>query len=150
MGRPYFHEIEKGFTHFFGYDGTKYIAVTGNIGGDISSLEAAHEAALNKFIQNAQNYGSPNSLNIENDSTENINGLDVYKFEGTFSCGNEDITYDSYAIGYSFIMDDTPCNIIGYVHGYDDSTGERNIDQSLADEIKQNVEAMIYTVRSEE
>ena len=142
--------MNNGFTHVFGHDGTKYIAVTGVYDGDTSSLEAAHEDALGYFIQLVQNQSSINSLNIETDSTENINGLDVYKFEGTFSCGNEDITYDSYAIGYSFIMDDTPCNIIGYVDGYDDSTGEKNIDQSLADEIKQNVEAMIYTVRSEE
>ena len=149
MGRPYFHEMNNGFTHVFGHDGTKYIAVTGVYDGDTSSLEAAHKSALDEFIMSVQNQSLINSLNIETDSTENINGLEVYKFEGTFDCGR-DQPYEAYAIGYSFIMDDTPCNIIGYVDGYDSDTGERNIDQSLADEIKQNVEAMIYTVRSEE
>ena len=135
--------MNNGYTHVFGYDGTKYIAVTGVYDGDTSSLEAAHEDALGYFIQLVQNQSLINSLNVETDSTENINGLEVYKFEGTFNTGHKPI-YDSYAIGYSFIMDDTPCNIIGYVDGED------GIDQNLVDEIKQNVEAMIYTVRSEE
>ena len=145
MGRPYFHQIENGYTSVFGYDTTKYIAVTANKSDDasIESLESAHESALEKYIQNAQYEGSVNSLNIETDSTENINGLDVYKFEGTFDCGR-DQPYEAYAIGYSFIMDDTPCNIIGYV------SREEKTDSDLEAEIKQNVEAMIYTVRSEE
>ena len=96
---------------------------------------------LRSSKKNIQNYSYVNSLTVKNDSTETVNGVEVYKYEGTVNCGKDTI-YDAYVIGYSFIMDGVPCTITG-------SVIDQAQSQDMIDEIKATVEAMIKTLRSE-
>lgn len=138
---PNYQEIEKGFTQLYIMHGQRYVAVTVDKNTEISSIEQAHEAAFEKFKQNIQNYSYVNSLKVEKSSTEIINGMEVYKYEGTLNCGRDNV-YDAYVIGYSFIFDGEPCNIIGSV--IDEGQSEEWIN-----EIRSTVETMIKTVRTE-
>lgn len=138
---PNWQEINKGFTQLYILHGQKYVAVTAEKNNSTTDLNEAHQFAFEKFKQNIQNYSYVNSLNVTKNSKETVNGVEVYKYEGTLNCG-KDTVYDAYVIGYSFIMDGVPCNITGSV-----------IDQEQPDEmikeVKLIVESMIKTLRSE-
>ncbi len=138
---PNYHSIEHGFTQLFIVQGEKYIAVTAAEDSTATELSAAHADAFAVFVSNIQSNSLVNSLSVSTDSTEIINGIEVYKYEGTLNCGR-DTVYDAYAIGYSFIMDGVPCTITGSVINEDQP-------EDMIAEIKVVVEAMILTLRSE-
>lgn len=138
---PNYQEINKGFTQLYIMHGQKYVAITAAKNSSATDLETAHDDAFAKFKENIQNYSYVNSLTVKNDSTETVNGVEVYKYEGTMNCGKDTI-YDAYVIGYSFIMDGVPCTITG-------SVIDQAQSQDMIDEIKATVEAMIKTLRSE-
>ena len=138
---PNYQEINKGFTQLYIMHGQKYVAITAAKNSSATDLNTAHDDAFAKFKENIQNYSYVNSLTVKNDSTETVNGVEVYKYEGTVNCG-KDTVYDAYVIGYSFIMDGVPCTITG-------SVIDQAQSQDMIDEIKATVEAMIKTLRSE-
>lgn len=138
---PNFQEMEKGFTQLYIMHGVKYVAVTAEKNSSATELATAHVDAFSKFKENIQNYSYVNSLNVTSEKTETINGIEVYKYEGTMNCGKDTI-YDAYVIGYSFIMDGVPCTVTG-------SVIEPSQGQDIIDEIKETVEVMIQTLRSE-
>lgn len=138
---PNYQEINKGFTQLYIMHGEKYVAITAAKNSSATDLETAHDDAFAKFKENVQNYSYVNFLTVKNDSTETVNGVEVYKYEGTVNCG-KDTVYDAYVIGYSFIMDGVPCTITG-------SVIDQAQSQDMIDEIKTTVEAMIKTLRSE-
>ena len=89
-------------------------------------------------------YHPINSISITSEKTEKINGLEVYRFEGTMNCRKPDDTssnYDAYVVGYSFVINGVPCSIIGSVQ-------DVKQEQSMIKEMKATVEAMIKTVRN--
>ena len=143
---PNYQEIDKGFTKLFILNGERYVAITYDKNSNASSVEEAHSLTYEIFKDNIQNYSYVNSLEIKKDSTETINGIQLYKFVGNFNCAldysNRDNAYDAFAIGYSFIMDGIPCSIIGSVINQGQS--EKDIS-----EVTELVEAMIKTLRSE-
>lgn len=151
---PNWQKMEKGYTELFILHGIKYIAFTANRDGTTENIAAAHDSAFKYFKQSIQNYSYVNSLTVKKDSTQKINGIDVYKYEGTLNCGHDTI-YDAYVIGFSFILDGVPCNITGSVIAEDGKTYTMNGKQLTVDydkevtEMASIVEAMIQTVRTE-
>lgn len=138
---PNYQEIERGYTRLFIVHDQKYVAVTANKKGDASSLTAAHASAFDKFKQSIQDDSYVNSLNITKESTETINGIEFYKYEGTLNCGHDTI-YDAYTAGFSFVLDGVACNVTG-------SVVDQEQPEEMIEEIRSVVEAMIPTVRSE-
>lgn len=138
---PNWQEIDKGFTKLYILHGEKYVAITAEKNNTATDLTKAHDYAFEKFKQNIQNYSYVNSLNVTKDSEETINGIEVYKYEGTLNCG-KDTVYNAYVIGYSFIMDGVPCTITGSV------INQEQKDEMIK-EVKSTVESMIKTLRSE-
>ena len=143
---PNWQAIEHGYTELFILNGIKYVAFSMHYDEIPSTVEEAHEIAFAKFLQNIQNYSQVNSLSIEKESTETINGIEVYRYEGTAECTNGwnlDEFYYVYMVGYSFIMDGIPCTITG-------SVIDKEQDPDMIDEMRDTVDAMIQTLRSEE
>ena len=105
------------------------------------NLKDAHRIAYDKFLQNMDNY-SFGELTITKEEYVTINGVDMYRYEGTVKEGYEGEKYDCYAIGYSFIMDGVPCTVGGAVI-------EEAQSEELIKEIHDTVEAMIRTLRSQ-
>ncbi len=138
---PNYQEMEKGFTQLYILHGEKYVAVTAAKNSTATDLSVAHTDAFAKFKENIQNYSYVNSLNVTQDATETINGIEVYKYEGTMNCGKDTI-YDAYVIGYSFVMDGVPCTVTGSVINQEQPA-------DMIAEMKATVEAMIKTLRSE-
>lgn len=140
---PNYQEIEEGYTELFIVHESKYVAITAARRSEAADSKDACNKAFDVFKISMQNYeGGVNSLNILHDSNATINGIEAYRFEGTLNYGR-DTTYDGYAVGYSFIMDGIPCEIIGSV--IDDSQSD-----ALKNEIASIVEAMMKSVRSEQ
>lgn len=140
---PNYQEIEQAYTELFIVHESKYVAITAARRSEAEDCKDAHDKAFDEFKVNMQNYeGGVNSLNIINDSNATINGIEVYRFDGTLNYGR-DTTYDGYAVGYAFIMDGIPCEIIGSV--IDDSQSD-----ALKTEIASIVDAMMKSVRSEQ
>lgn len=137
---PNYQEIEKGFTQLYILHGEQYVAITAEKNTRVSNLDEAHEVAFNKFKDNIQNYSYVNSIKIKESKNRVINNIDTYRYEGILNCGH-DTLYDAYVIGYSFIMDDVPCTIIGSVINQEQS-------QPQIDEIRDIIEAMINSLRS--
>lgn len=136
---PDYQPMEKGFTKLYILHGVKYVAVTANKNETETKLMKAHEVAFEKFKENIQNYSYVNSISIKNEKKENVNGVEVYRYEGTLNCGR-DTVYDAYVVGYSFIMDGVPCTITG-------SVIEQSQSEEMISEIRDTVDAMIKTLR---
>lgn len=140
---PNYQEIEQGFTQLYIVHEQKYCAVTASIDDTVSDLSEAHNISFSLFQQNMANYeGGINSISIENEDYLTVNDIESYYFEGTINYGKDNI-HDGYAVGYAFIMDGVPCEIIGSVIDDEQST-------DTIQEIKDNVDAMMESVRTEE
>ena len=87
----------------------KYIAVTGCDLKTAADLEEAHQIATEKYINNIQNYSFVNELKIEFESTETVNGIEMYCFEGSAASAgsytDREETYDAYIKGFTFILE---------------------------------------------
>lgn len=140
---PNYQEIEQGYTELFIIHDEKYCAFSSDRKSTANSLLEAHEYAFAKFQKNMMNYsGGVNSISIENEDYLTVNDIDTYYFEGTINYGSNPI-FDGYAVGYAFIIDGVPCEIIGSVIDDEQST-------STIQEIKDNVDAMMESVRTTE
>lgn len=139
---PNYQEIAQGYTQVFIVHDSKYVTVTSAFDTQATDAKDAYNKSFDTFRICMQNYESgPKSFNIVTDQTMTINGIDVYYFEGTIRYGEEN-PYDTYGIGYSFIMDGIPCAIIG-------SVTDKDQPEELKEEIKAVVNAMMLSVRSE-
>ena len=140
---PNYHEVEEGYMQIFTVPDTKYVAISTQRKKSPTNVTEAHEMATEILIKGMSSHdGGVNSINITEDEVIDVNGIEVYSFEGTINYGRVNI-HDGWAKGYSFIMDGIPCQIIGSVT--DDSQS-----QEMIDEIDEIVTAMMESVRSEE
>jgi len=140
---PNYQEIEQAYTELFIVHESRYVAITASRDSVATDEKDAHNKTFEEFAINMQNYeGGVNSINIDLEENKSINGIEVYFFEGTINYGTDNI-HEGYAVGYSFVMDGIPCEIIGSVIDEEQST-------DLKEEIKDTVEAMMKSVRSEQ
>lgn len=141
---PNYQEIEQGYTELFIIHDSRYVAITADRrNATAKNSKEAHEIAFAKFSANMSNYeGGVNDIKISKDEEVQINGIDIYSFEGTINYGT-DTKFDGYAKGYSFVLDGVPCEIIG-------SVIDKSQDKELIREIEEIVSEMIKTVRTEE
>lgn len=138
---PNYQEIEEGYTELFIVHDEKYCAFSSDRKSTADSLLEAHEIAFSKLQKNMANYsGGINSITIDSEEYKTIGSIDTYYFEGSINYGSNPI-FDGYAVGYAFILDGIPCEIIGSV--IDDEQSSVTIQ-----EIKDNVDAMMQSVRT--
>ena len=131
-------------TTVYKIQGSKYVAIT-DIGETVNTLSEAYQKTFDVFKANMYRYHPVNSISITSEKTKKVNGMEVYRFEGTMNCRKPDDTsanYDAYVVGYSFILNGVPCSIIGSVQDVAQ-------EQSMIKEMKATVESMIKTVRTE-
>lgn len=138
---PNYQNVELGYTELYIIHERKYVSFTYDKKSNAETLKEAHEVAYQKFLQNVDNY-SFGELTVTKEEYVTINGIDMYRYEGTVKEGYEGEKYDCYALGYSFIMDGVPCTVGGAVI-------EEAQSEELIKEIHDTVEAMIRTLRSE-
>lgn len=141
LDAPNYQNVELGFTELYIIHGSKYVSITAGVPEDGMDLKKAHEVAYDEFLSNVSSY-SFGELTITTEEYVTINGVDMYRYEGTIKEGYGDSKYDCYALGYSFIMDGVPCTVGGAVI-------EEAQSEELIKEIHDTVEAMIRTLRSE-
>lgn len=144
---PYWHEIEYGYTSLFILSGVEYVAVswTPDYRDDdsvISSLSTVHEKTFEKFIAGVHNYTKVKGLTATTASTETINGVEVYRYEGVLNVENKALE-EIYTIGYSFVFEGMPINVSGVIL-------DEEQDQEMIDELRTIVDAMIPTIRTTE
>lgn len=138
---PEYREIGIGYTELF-INGVKYVAVTNNKDEVAVNPKEAHEIAFAKMKISLDNYeGGINSLTITKDEMINVNGLEVYSYEGTVNYGTSR-KYDAFAKGYAFIIDGIPHEIFASVH----EPEQRSEDIK---EVSDYLDEMIKTVRIE-
>ena len=131
-------------TKVYKVQGIKYVAIT-DVDETVGTLAEAYKTTMDVFKANMYRYHPINDISISSKNTETVNGIEVYKFEGTMNCrASSDVStnYDAYIIGYSLIIDNNPYLIIGSVQ---DVKQEKN----MINEIKATIETMIKTVRTE-
>lgn len=139
---PNWQEIEQGYTQIFIINGQKYVAVTCVYDSEGIAFDDAHETAFAKFKHNIQSSSYVNSLNVDKEETKTVNGIQVYRYEGTMNCGHDTI-YNAYTVGYSFVMDNVACNVTGSVIDHEQP-------QEEIDAMRELVDAMIQTLRNQE
>lgn len=140
---PDFQQVSLGYTQLFKVGDIKYVTVITAADSVATSPKEAQTIASENFIAAMDDQDHPNSINITSEEELTVNNMDVYRFVGTINCGWEDeTTWDIYAVGYSFVVDEVPCMILGAVR-------DESQSQELIDEVTAIVDAMIYTVRDE-
>lgn len=70
-----------------------------------------------------------------------INGIEMLRCEGTIKNDYGGI-YDAYIIGYYFLIEDTPCSVIGFVK-------DKEQPQDIINEVRDYVDGMVKTIRIE-
>ena len=141
-----YHETEQnGFTRLYSVYDSRYVAITYDPEETTASAKEALDLVWENYKQGIWYYNRIKELNITSESTETVNGVEVYKFVGTSTCyldyyGDKDLTEDVFIIGYSFVMDNTACSVIGTVES--EAQGPEEIAEVTA-----IVEAMIKTLR---
>ena len=138
---PAWQEIEKGTTEVFIVQEEKFVSVTVSF-DKANNPQEVHTLNGNSMMANLENFFMPQKITVESDSTDNVNGVDVYYYEGHISCGKAQ-PYDAYVVGYDFIINDTPVSIHGGVISKDQP-------EDVKAEIKATVEEMMSTLRDTE
>lgn len=140
---PNYQEIEDGYTRRFVVHGQKMVTFTADkkSEGKVNGPKDAHDYAFKKMTQNLSNEYL-NFLTPEKESVETINGIEVYRYEGTVNIGRDTI-WEAYAVGYSFEFEGLACNINAMVM-------DKEQPEELKALMKDVADAMIYTVRNEE
>ncbi len=136
---PNYHETElTGYTEQFSVYNEKYVTITGD--GDVkaSSCKNAYEVCSELFLK-AVDYSSAKEFRIEHEEIVNINGIEMYKFEGILY--HELGRHDLYTIGYAFVMGDIACQITGVVE-------DENQPENMIEELKNVVNEMAKSVRT--
>ena len=143
---PEYREMNGGYTEVFMKrdamdQDAAYVTFTTDRRATAENAKASHEINLPYFLVNMDFLvDDANYLTIEKEEVIEINGMEVYAFEGTLNCG-EDKPREQYAKGYAFVFNGIPCEIIGSV--IDDAQPEE-----LITEISTVLDAMIKTVRN--
>lgn len=138
---PDYQTIELGCVELYKVGDIKYITITTNILETATNAKEAQALAFDLYKTAMDSNLLPNSMNITSDEELTVNDMEVYRFEGTLNCGRDTLR-DIYAVGYSFVVDEVPCMILGAV-------GDDAQSQDVIDEVTAIVDAMIYTVRDE-
>lgn len=99
----------------------------------------AQDIVFSKLKDNVKEFTYINDLKIEQEKTEMINEIEMYRYEGTLICGRT-VKFNTYVVGYTFIIDKIPCNITGVVT-------EANQQEETIKEIRRIVDEMATTVR---
>lgn len=140
---PEFQEMMSGYTELFIELDSRYVSFTSDRRATAENAKEAHEINLAYFIPNLEYVAhGANYLTIVKEEMIDVNGMEVYAFEGTINYGQSN-PKDYYAKGYAFIFNGVPCEIIGSV--IDDAQPEE-----LITEISILVDEMIKTVRDTE
>lgn len=142
---PNYQNVELGYTELYIIHQSKFVFFSfedEDYFDTITDLKHAHELSYNSFRRGVQNYNFNGPITILKEDYVTINGVDMYRYEGTIRAGYGDNKYDCYALGYSFIMDGVPCTVGGAVL-------EEAQSDELIQEIHDTVEAMIRTLRTE-
>lgn len=138
---PAWQEIEKGTTEVFIVQEQKFVSVTVSF-DKANNLQEVHTLNGDSMMANLENFFMPQEIVIESDSTDIINGVKVYRYEGHIACGKAQ-PYDAYIVGYDFIINDIPVSIHGGVINKDQP-------EDIKTEIKTIVDEMMETLRTEE
>lgn len=106
---------------------------------EATELSKAQDIVFSKLKDNVKEFTYINDLKIEQEKTEMINEIEMYRYEGTLICGRT-VKFNTYVVGYTFIIDKIPCNITGVVT-------EANQQEETIKEIRRIVDEMATTVR---
>lgn len=140
---PEFQELMSGYTELFIELGSRYVSFTSDRDATAENAKEAHEICSDYLIMNLEYVAhGANYLTIVKEEMIEVNGMEVYAFEGFINYG-QDNPRDYYAKGYAFVFNGVPCEIVGSV--IDDAQPEE-----LITEISIVLDEMIKTVRDKE
>ena len=134
-----YEETQNGYSKIYFIKSKLYIAVTAEMSMEATELSKAQDIVFSKLKDNVKEFTYINDLKIEQEKTEMINEIEMYRYEGTLICGRT-AKFNTYVVGYTFIIDKIPCNITGVVT-------EANQQEETIKEIRRIVDEMATTVR---
>lgn len=140
---PSYQIVENGSTLLYNVNGNRFIALTSSKMVKVSKSSEVLDAYLELFksgVKTNCNGSRPVKFDISESNEVNINGIDFYRFKGNLICNNTSEDKKCFAVGYTFIKDKKPCQIVGAVVSDEQ-------DQKDIDEITKYVDAMVKTIR---
>lgn len=138
---PKWQNIEYGYTEVYNREEKLYIAFTYDRDKTVEGVKDAHQVAWDKFLVNLRNHKYEQVI-LTKEEIVTINGIEMYRYEGTMPYQDDGKSFVGYTVGYSFIMDGVPCTLVGSVT--DPAQSDEYIKQ-----VTDTVEAMIKTLRSQ-
>ena len=141
---PYFSS-EWGYSELYANGTERGIAITAirNENASGKSAKDVYPLLIEEYLFSMRDYVTADEIVLDSEQVLTINGLEVYRFEGSIKGQFMSNFYDLYTVGYTFVAQDTPCSIQGSVF-------YKEQDPDSVKEIQEIVDAMIQTVRVEE
>ena len=141
INAPNYHPTEEaGYTEKYEEWQKKYVTITGSKCLKATSCKEAYEVCKPMFLRSIENH-HPTEMKIEHDEPVNINGIEMYKFEGNLAHELDGDKWEQYMIGYAFQID-------GYAMQITGSVNDRAQPQESIDEIRNVVNEMAKSVRT--
>lgn len=110
---------------------------------EVSTNEKAHEKAIECYMENMDTEVDLVDVVVEDSKTVNINGIEMYRFEGYGVNQFDKESVDCYVVGYSFILEGKAAAVIGIV-------SDVNQPKDTISELEEIVDASIQTLRPSE
>lgn len=140
---PELDEYMSGYTELFIDWDTRYVSFTADRRADAETAKEAYEICNDYLIRNLEYVAhGANYLTIMKEEVIEVNGMEVYAFEGIINYG-QDHPVDCYAKGYAFVFNGVACEIVG-------SVIDPTQPEELVTEISILVDEMLKTVRDTE
>lgn len=112
----------------------------------VGSITDVLELLNDKFMSNISNYSKGDldgaKIEVVSQQTSKIAGFECVKFTGTAQNDSPDGNWNCHVYGYTFVINDVPCAIIGVV-----SAEEQ--DEEMVSNIDKTVDNMAASIRTE-
>lgn len=136
-------EREKGFIEMF-TDYEKRMITVSSLRGERykdDTLEGVYKKVIEHEKLGLSAYWDIGEATYTQQDKMTINGIEMLRCEGTIKNDYGGI-YDAYIIGYYFLIEDTPCSVIGFVK-------DKEQPQDIINEVRDYVDGMVKTIRIE-
>ncbi len=140
---PNYQIIENGSTKLYNVGGSRFIALTSDDGAKVNKPSEILDTYLEDFkmgVETNCNGSRPVKFNIKESKEIKISDIDFYRFQGDLVVNNTVEDKNCYAVGYTFIRNNIPFQVVGVV--VSDEQKQEEID-----EITTYVDAMVKTIR---
>ena len=137
---PYLNEVKLGDARTFLNGDSWWLAFAMDILSETSDLDKAYELSIEAYYSGVSDYFRPSDEGFVPEKKEKVKILDfdMYKYEGYVANAKnyEGPSTNCWIYGYSFIIGNTPCAMLGMTYEDDSDQAKKDIVMYVDDMVK--------------